>query len=95
MPSRCAKRRVDVERLLRDPLLLVDRHAGERAHVVQSVGQLDEQHPEVLGHRHQHLAHRRGLLRLTRVELDPFELGHPVDDPRDLVTEVLVARRSG
>ena len=39
-------------------------------------------------HRHQHLAHRGGLLRLVRVELEPLELGDAVDDRRDLGAEV-------
>ena len=58
------QRRVDVEGLLGDPLLLLERHRGERAHVVQPVGELDDEDPQVLGHRHQHLAHRGGLLLL-------------------------------
>ena len=40
------------------------------------------QDPQVLGHRHEHLAHRRGLLRLLGVELEPVELGDAVDDAR-------------
>ena len=61
--------------------------AGDGAHVVQPVGELDDQHAQVAGHRHQHLAHRRGLLRLLRVELQPLELGDAVDDHRDLGAE--------
>ena len=44
-------------------------------------------HPQVAGHRHQHLAHRGGLLRLLGVELQPFELGDAVDDRGDLGAE--------
>ena len=36
-----------------------------RAHVVQPVGELDDEHPQVGRHRHQHLAHGGGLLRLA------------------------------
>ena len=64
------------------------RHRGDRAHVVQPVGELDDEHPQVARHRHEHLAHRRGLLRLARVELDALELGDAVDDRGDLVAEV-------
>ena len=63
-------------------------HRGDRAHVVQPVGQLDDQDPQVLGHRDEHLAHRGGLLRLLRVELDPLELGDAVDDRGDLGAEL-------
>ena len=66
------------------------RHAGDRAHVVEPVGELDHQDPEVLGHCHQHLAHGGCLLRLARVELDPLELGDTVDQPRHLGAEVLL-----
>ncbi len=42
----------------------------------------------VLGHRHEHLAHRGGLLRFLRVELDAFELGDAVDDPGHVGAEL-------
>ena len=89
-PEAVRQRRVDVERLLGDALLLVDRHRGDGAHVVEAVGELDDEHPQVLGHRHEHLAHRGGLLLLARVEADPLELGDAVDDRRHLGPEVAV-----
>ena len=52
----------------------------ERPHVVEPVGQLDDQHPPVVGHGHEHLAHGGGLLGLLGVELEAVELGDPVDD---------------
>ena len=64
----------------------IDRH---RAHVVQPVGELDDEHPPVLRHRDEHLAHRRRLLGLLGVELQPVELGDPVDDGGDLGPELL------
>ena len=73
------QRRVDVEGLLRRAPLLPLGHDGQRPHVVQPVGQLDQQHPPVVGHGHEHLADGRGLLRLLGVELEAVELGHPVD----------------
>ena len=42
------QRRVDVERLLGGALLLPLGHGRDRAHVVEPVGQLDEQDPESL-----------------------------------------------
>ena len=89
-PESVRQRGVDVERFLGDPALLLRRHAAQRAHVVEAVGELDQQHPQVLGHRHEHLAHRRCLLCLARVEPDSFELGDAIDDPGDLVAEVLL-----
>ena len=79
---------VDVERLLGRAVLVLDRHGRDRAHVVEAVGQLDEQDPDVLGHGHQHLAHGGGLLGLLGVEADPVELGDAVDDGRHLGAEV-------
>ena len=64
------------------------RHRRDRAHVVQAVGELDDQDAQVGGHRDEHLAHRRRLLRLPRVELDAVELGDAVDDGGDLAAEV-------
>ena len=70
------------------------RQRRDRAHVVQPVGQLDEQDAEVLGHRDEHLAHRRGLLRLLGVELEPVELGDAVDDRGDLGAELALSTSS-
>ena len=69
--------------------LLPRRHGGDRPHVVEPVGQLDDQDPEVLGHRHQHLAHGGGLLRLLGVEADAVELGDAVDDGGHLGAEAV------
>ena len=82
------ERRVDVDRLAGDALLLARRQRRKRRHVVQAVGQLDDQDPHVLRHRHEHLAHRGGLLRLLGVELDALELGDAVDDAGDVRTEL-------
>ena len=49
---------------------------------------LMDEHPQILRHRHEHLAHRRCLLLLARVEPDAFELGDAVDDRGHLVAEV-------
>mmetsp|Transcript_7523 Transcript_7523/g.17190 ORF Transcript_7523/g.17190 Transcript_7523/m.17190 type:complete len:361 (-) Transcript_7523:92-1174(-) len=49
------ERREDVERLPRDGLLLVRRHVLQRPHVVQPVRELDDDDPEVLAHRDEHL----------------------------------------
>ena len=56
------------------------------AGIVQPVGELDDEHPDVTGHRDDHLADRFGLGRLAPGHL--VELGHAVDQLRDLVTEV-------
>ena len=61
---------------------------GQGAHVVESIGQFDDQDPKVLGHRHEHLAHAGRLLVLPGVEAQPVQFGDPVDDRRHLGAEV-------
>ncbi len=82
-------RAVDVERLagLLDLLLL--GHRGDRAHVVQAIGQLDQDDPDVRGHRDHHLAVVLGLRLVARLERQPGELGDAVDQSRHLVAERL------
>ena len=59
----------------------------ERAHVVQPVGELDQQHADVVAHREQELAQiLRGAL-VFGLRLDLAELGDAVDQPRDVLAE--------
>ncbi len=51
----------------------------ERAHVVQPVGELDQDHPDVLGHRQQQLAEILGLGSLGRGQLQLRQLGDAID----------------
>ena len=84
------ERRVDLERLGGDaPLLRLGEHT-QRAHVVEAVGELDEQHADVAGHRDDHLANVLGLLLLAGVELETVELRESVDDTRHLGAELLL-----
>ena len=81
------QRRVDLQRLLGLVDLLLLRHRLERAHVVQAVGELDQDDPDVRGHRDHHLAVVLGLRLVARLEGDAGQLGHAVDEPRDLLAE--------
>ena len=54
-------RRVDLEGLAGDPAPLRRAHRIEGAHVVQAVGELDQDHPQIARHRQQHLAEILGL----------------------------------
>ena len=67
---------------------LLRRQEAQRAHVVQPVGQLDDQHPGVAGHRHDHLADGLGLGRVA--VLDLVQLGHAVDEMGHLGVEVVL-----
>ena len=63
------------------------RHRVERAHVVQAVGELDQDDADVARHREQHLAEALRLHVLARVELDLVELGDAVDHVGDRLAE--------
>ena len=88
-PEPAGDRRVDVERLLRDldaPLL---RQVVQRPHVVQPVGQLDQDHADVVDHRQQHLAEVLRLPLFARRKRNGADLGHALDDVRDFGPEQL------
>jgi hypothetical protein len=82
-------RRVDLEGLLGLLDLLLLRHGADRAHVVQAIGELDEDDPDVRGHRDHHLAVVLGLRLVAARERDAGELRDAVDERRDLVAEAL------
>ena len=84
------KRRVDVQRLGRYALLLFGRQRRQGAHVVQAVGELDDQHAGIACHGDEHLSHGGGLLLLLRVEAEALELCHAVDQHGNLGTELLL-----
>jgi hypothetical protein len=50
------------------------------AHVVEAVGELDEDDADVIHHRQQHLAEVLGLPLLARRERDGADFGQPLDD---------------
>ena len=86
-PETMGERGVDVPGLLCDPAPLPLRQRVDRPHVVEAVGELDDEDAPVPRHRHEHLAHRRRLLCFLRAETESVEFGHAVDDPGDIVAE--------
>ena len=84
------QRRVDVERLLGDAPSRFRRHEVQRAHVVQAVGELDQQHADIVGNGQQQFAQVLGLLGLARHQLQPLQLGQALDQRADLGSEDLV-----
>ena len=83
------ERSVHVERLASDAALLLRVQVLERAHVVQAVGELDDDHAQIRDHGQQHLADVLGLVVFAVGELDLVELGDAFDDVRDLLAEAL------
>ena len=84
-PQPVGDRRIVVHRLPRRAPPLVLLLPAQRAHIVQPVGQLDDQYAQVFDAGHHHLTQRLDLLvghrrvRLAAFLLDLFELGHAVD----------------
>ena len=81
------ERRVDIARFLRDEALLVIGHPVERPHVVQAVGELDDDHARVTRDRQQQLAISLGLSLFLRRERQIADLRQTIDDLRDLRSE--------
>ncbi len=77
-------RRVDVERLARLVDLLLLRHRADRPHVVQAIGELDQDDADVRRHRDHHLAVVLGLRLVARLEGESGQLRDAVDEAGDL-----------
>ena len=65
---------IDIQRFPGDALLLFRRQKFQRAHVVQSVGQLDHHHAHIIDHRQQHLAQVFRLPRFGSHQVQPADL---------------------
>ncbi len=89
---------IDLHRLQRLIALFLGAHHREGSHIVQPVGQLDDDDAHILCHRQQHLAHILRLLLLPRGKRDFTELGHAVDQQGDILAKLFfddVERRGG
>ena len=80
------QRSVDLQDLPGLALLLLPLQVAQRPHIVQPVGELDDQHADVAGHRDHHLADGLGLGRLT--VLDLVQLGDAIHQRRDVLAEL-------
>ena len=69
---------VDLAGLAGDALLLLGLQGAERAHVVETVGQLHQHHADVAGHSQEHAAQVLGLGFGLVGEVNAAELGHPL-----------------
>ena len=87
-PEPVRERRVHLERLARLLRLLLLPEVLDRPHVVEAVGELDEDDADVLRHRDDHLPVVLGLGLLTALEGDPGQLGDALDELGDLRAEL-------
>ena len=78
------ERRVHLERLAGLLRLLLLPEVLDRPHVVEAVGELDEDDADVLRHRDDHLPVVLGLRLLTALERDPGQLRDALDELGDL-----------
>ena len=62
----------------------------ERAHVVQPVGELHQEHADVVAEREQEFAQVLGGAFVLGLSFDLAELGHAVDQPRDVLAKMLL-----
>ena len=84
------QRGIDVERFAGNFILLVGGHGAEGAHVVESVGNLDEHHTDILAHGQQQLAEVFGLQRCLVAENAARNLGQAADKLGNLGAELLL-----
>ena len=82
------ERCVDLERLLRLLHLLLLAEVLDLAQVVETVGELDQDHAHVFRHRDDQLAVVLGLGLLAALELHAGQLRDALDELRDLVAEL-------
>ena len=79
----------DFEGLAGDLLALLGGQMLQGAHVVEAVGELDDDDADVGDHGEEHLADVLGLVIFAVGELDFVELGDAFDDVCDLLAEAL------
>jgi hypothetical protein len=82
-------RRVYVHGLVRDAASLVGLHDFQRAHVMQAIGELDDDHANILHHRQHHLAEVFRLRLGLAAKVDLRQLADPVDQLGHFFAELL------
>ena len=80
--------RVDLKSLFGNFALPIGLQVFEGSHVVQSVGQLDQNHPDVVDHGEHHLAQIFGLRFFSSGKIYFADLGDALDDVGNLLAEL-------
>ena len=81
------ERSVDFKRLVGGAAPRLGRLVRQRAHIMQAIGELDQQNPNIVGDCQEELAQILGLLGLFGHEFEPLQLGQAFDQEPNLVTE--------
>ncbi len=82
-------RSIEIHGLQRGLALLLGRTRVQRAHIMKSVGELDDDDADILAHRHKDLADILRLLFLLGIERNLTDLGHAVHHDRHVLAEFL------
>ena len=72
-------RRVDFNRLSSHPATLLHRDSIQGAHIVSTIGQLDQNDPDIARHRHKHFAEAFSLRLSMALKLQLIKLGQALD----------------
>ena len=85
-----SERRVDVERFLGDAAAALRRHVMEGAHVVQTISELDQKNPDVIGDGEQKFPEVLGLFGFSGHQVELLQLGKTFHQVPDIRTEYLI-----
>ena len=88
-------RRVDLQGFQGNATARLRLHGAEGSHVVQTIGQLDQNHAQVACHRQQHLAEALGSGFLATLEVELVEFGNPVNQFKHGAAELVVQAFGG
>jgi hypothetical protein len=86
---------VYVQGLFGDALLFFGSQVLERPHVVEAIGQLNDDNPDIADHGEQHFANVFGLVVFAIGKLDFIEFGHALNDVGDLLAKTAANLLSG
>src|SRR6202011_324497 len=79
--------RIDVQSFAGDALLLGRLQILQRAHIVKTVGKLDQHNADIIDHGQKHFANVLRLARLGSHHVEPANFGDALHQSRDFDTE--------
>src|SRR5258708_4418652 len=86
-------RRVDVQGFAGDALLFARLQVFKRAHIVQAIRKLDDDHANIIDHGQKHFANAFSLARLGSHDVEPADFGDAFHQARDFDTEAFFNSR--
>ena len=86
-PQSISNWRKNIKCLGSDPLAFICFERPQRTHIVDTVSELDQNNPNVLGHRQQHLAEIFCFGMFARFKLDLVDLADTVNQLRHILAK--------